>query len=165
MLAQNQLVLRPADILRPHDFVGFAVLQHAVLMNPGFVGKGIGTDHRLVRLHRVAGNLRNQAWKPAQSASHRYGFDRKYIATRAHRHHDFFQRSIASALAKTVDRALDLPCAGQYRGQRIGDSQTRDRCGNAQTRPPCPNSARAQSTGAWFRRTGRECCSPRYPAR
>ena len=61
MLAQHHLVGAPAHILGAHDFVGFAVLEHAVLMDAGFVGKGIGADDGLVGLHREAGNAGHQA--------------------------------------------------------------------------------------------------------
>jgi hypothetical protein len=38
----------PADILRAHDFVGFAMLQDAVLMDARLVRKGVGADYRVL---------------------------------------------------------------------------------------------------------------------
>ena len=40
--------------------------------------------------------------------------------TRLQRHHDFFERAVAGALAYAVDGALDLAGAGDYRGQTVG---------------------------------------------
>ena len=56
MLAQNQLVRRPANILGAHDFVCFTVLEHTVLVNAGFVGKSIRPDDGLVWLNRETGD-------------------------------------------------------------------------------------------------------------
>ena len=51
-LAQHQRGLLHADILGTHDLVGLDVLQHAVLMDAGFVAEGVLADDRLVVLHR-----------------------------------------------------------------------------------------------------------------
>jgi len=40
----------------PHDFVGLALLEHAVLVNPRGMGERIGANGRLVRLHRKTGH-------------------------------------------------------------------------------------------------------------
>ena len=58
--AQHQLVRAPAHVLGAHDFVGLAVLEHAVLMDAGFVRESIGADDGLVRLHRIAGDAGDQ---------------------------------------------------------------------------------------------------------
>ena len=50
----------PADGLGAHDLVGFAMLQHAVLVDAGLVRERIGADDRLVGLHRIAGDARNE---------------------------------------------------------------------------------------------------------
>ena len=55
-LAERQPIVMPAYILGTHDFIGLAMLQHAILMYTRFVRERIGTDHRLVRLHRIAGD-------------------------------------------------------------------------------------------------------------
>jgi len=60
MLAEHHPVGVPANILGAHDFVGFPVLEHAILMNAGFVGESIGADDGLVRLHRKSGDGRHQ---------------------------------------------------------------------------------------------------------
>ena len=45
------------------------------------------------------------------------------IVTDAKRHHDFFERRVARALADAVDRALDLPHAALDGGQAVGDGE------------------------------------------
>ncbi len=52
VLAQHQFRIGHSHRLWRHDFVGQGILQNAVLMNAGFVGKCIATDNRLIRLHR-----------------------------------------------------------------------------------------------------------------
>ena len=51
-LAERQVVGAPAHVLGAHDLVGLAVLQHAVLVDPGLVRERVGADDRLVGLHR-----------------------------------------------------------------------------------------------------------------
>ena len=93
------------------------MLEHPVLMNAGLVGEGIGTDHRLVRLHRIAGNLRNQLrrWHDLRRVD--ACFELEDIRTRPDSHDDFFERRIAGPLAEAVDSALDLTSPRQHRRQ------------------------------------------------
>ena len=60
VLAEHQRRLRHADFLGPHDFVGAAILQHAVLVDAGFVRERIAPDDRLVGLDALAGQRRQQ---------------------------------------------------------------------------------------------------------
>ena len=39
VFAQDQVAFVNADILGPHDFIGAGFLEHAVLMDPGLMGK------------------------------------------------------------------------------------------------------------------------------
>ena len=48
------------DVLGPHDLVGRALLEHAVLMDAGLVGERVAADDRLVALHLHAGDVRHQ---------------------------------------------------------------------------------------------------------
>src|ERR1700710_2316458 len=57
MLAEDDAVRRKPDIFRFHDLVGFPILKHAMLMDPGFVSEGIGADDRLVPRWRYVGDL------------------------------------------------------------------------------------------------------------
>ena len=56
MFAEQQFVGAPANIFSPHDFVRFAMLEHAILMYAGFMSKRVGADDGLVRLNRKTGN-------------------------------------------------------------------------------------------------------------
>src|SRR6266508_1924207 len=64
MLAQDDPVALQADLEGIHDLVGGPIGQHTVLVDPRFVGERRRADHRLVRLHRVAGGHRDQAGGP-----------------------------------------------------------------------------------------------------
>ena len=55
VLAQHQPRLADADHLGPHDLVGLLVLEHAVLVDAGLVGKGIRADDGLIGLDGDAG--------------------------------------------------------------------------------------------------------------
>ena len=87
------------------------------------MGKGIGANHGLVRLHHETGGLADHA------AGRQYvmGIDAEVqpeiVAPGLDGHHDLFQAAIAGPLAQTVDRALDLARAADLdAGERIGDS-------------------------------------------
>jgi len=48
MLAEHEIGARQPHILRPHDLVGRVMLEHAVLMNAGFVRERVFTDDSFV---------------------------------------------------------------------------------------------------------------------
>ena len=57
VLAQDQGGARNADHFGPDDLVGQPVLQHAVLMDAGFVGEGVPAHDGLVGLGKAAGEV------------------------------------------------------------------------------------------------------------
>ena len=124
MLAQHHAVGGQAHVFGTHDLVGLAMLEHAVLMNAGLVGEGIGADDGLVGLHRKAGNARHQPRAVHDPGGveviHGAG---KNVAPGFHRHHHFLQRGIAGPLAQTIDGAFHLARAIHHRGQRVGRGQ------------------------------------------
>ena len=67
------------------------MLQHAILVDTRFVCKRIGTDNRLVRLHRIAGDAGDQLGSRYDLGRVDTGFAGKYILPCAHRHHYFFE--------------------------------------------------------------------------
>ena len=58
VLAEHERIPRRAHVLGAHDLVGAAILQHAVLVDAGFVRERIAADDRLVHLHALTGELR-----------------------------------------------------------------------------------------------------------
>ncbi len=56
VLAEDEVRAADADVPGPHDFVGGRVLQHAVLVNPGFMRECVLADDRLVARHVHAGD-------------------------------------------------------------------------------------------------------------
>ena len=69
VLAEHQVGLREADVLGPHDFVGRALLEHAVLVDAGLVGERVAADDRLVALHVHAGDVGDAAGWWARAAA------------------------------------------------------------------------------------------------
>jgi len=61
MLAEHELCARETDVLRTHDLVGLAMLEHAVLMDAGFVRERVVADDRLVARNRRPDEVREQA--------------------------------------------------------------------------------------------------------
>ncbi len=117
MLAEHQLISVEPDRFGSHDFVGFLVHQHTMLMNAGFVSKGIGPDDRLVRLDDNPRNSREQSTGTVDM----FGVDiihiREDIAACPHCHDDFFKRAVPCSLADPVDRTLNLAGTGLDSGQ------------------------------------------------
>jgi hypothetical protein len=48
VFAQHNLIIFQPNQLGIHNFICEFVLQHAILVNARFMGKGIGTDNRLL---------------------------------------------------------------------------------------------------------------------
>ena len=97
------------------------MLEHTVLVDARLVGEGIGPHHRLVGLHRVAGDLAHQLGRGHDLPRVDAGVTAEHVRPHLDRHHDLLERGIARALAEPVDGALDLPRTGLHRRQRIGD--------------------------------------------
>jgi len=121
VLAQHQPGAFPAYVFGIHDLVGSAVLQHAVLMDAGFVRKGVVAHDRLVDLHLQAGD----AGETAADGDDAVGTDvrvraAELLASGRQRHDDFFQRGVASAFANAVDGYLCLTGASRNRCQCVG---------------------------------------------
>src|SRR5690606_14603375 len=119
-LAQGQLVGMPTNRLVTHDLVGFAVLEHPVLVTARTVGKGVGADNGLVRLHRETGDARHQARCTADVLGTNTGIHQEYVLAGTQSHDDLFQRGVTSPLAQTVDGAFHRARTGSDRGQRVG---------------------------------------------
>src|SRR5690554_7582079 len=128
MLTQHQAVGVPAYVLGTHDLVGLAMLEHAVLVNTGLMGKGIGTHNCLVRLNRETGNGGYQARRRNNVLGIDPGVDMEQILPGTYRHHDFFERGVTGTLAQAVDGALNLACTAADRCQGVGYEIGRASC-------------------------------------
>ena len=91
VLAEHERRLRHADFLGPHDLVGAAILQHPVLVNPRFVRERVAADDRLVRLHALARQRREQLTRREDLARVDPGGKRQAIGADPRRHHDLFE--------------------------------------------------------------------------
>ena len=123
VLAHDQVGRALADILGLHDLVGFAILQHPVLVDAALVGEGVLADDRLVELHGEAGHRRDEAAGAGDVARVNVGLVGQAVAAHLQGHDDLFQRRVAGPLADAVDGALDLASAAQHAGQAVGHSQ------------------------------------------
>ena len=99
------------------------MLQHAVLMDAGLMGKGIGADDGLVGLHRKAGDRGDEPRRLGDELGLHAGVVGHAVVARAQRHDDLLERGIAGPLAEAVDGAFDLARTGADGGQRIGDGK------------------------------------------
>ena len=123
VLAQDELALRHTNGFRPHDLVGLFVLEHPVLVNPRFVGKGIGADNRFVGLHMHACTTRDQLAGAHDLSGIDAGLHAVERSARVHRHHDFLKSGVAGSLSNAIDRNFDLPGTGSNACQAVGSGK------------------------------------------
>src|SRR5438309_904691 len=91
------------DVLRSHDLVGPWILDDAVLVDARFVGEGVPTDDRFVRLDRLAGEPGEQLAGLVQGWAVHAGVEGQRIAADAERHHELLERGVPGALADAVN--------------------------------------------------------------
>jgi hypothetical protein len=111
-LPRTSLVAAQADGFGLHDFIGHGVFQHAVLVNAGFVGKGIGAHDGFVGLHHDAGDHADQAAGGIDVLGVDAGFERHEILAGVQGHDHLFHGGIAGPFADAVDGHFGLPGAG-----------------------------------------------------
>jgi hypothetical protein len=125
MLAQNDFRLALTNCGWIHDFVGRALIQHAVLMDTRFMCKRITTNNGLVVLNGIGSEATHQTRSASQFLGLDTGIDAtEVIGTSTERHHDFFQRSVTGTLTQTVDCTFDLTCTQLHCSQRVGNGHT-----------------------------------------
>jgi hypothetical protein len=121
VLAEDDLGAGVADLDRVHDLVGVPVGQHAVLVDAGLVGEGVGPHHALVGLHRVAGQQADQA-RGAGDLARVHGAGVAHGGAVGAQHHgDLLHGAVAGPLADAVDGHLDLAGARPHGRDRRGD--------------------------------------------
>ena len=115
MLAEDDAFGGEANVFGFHDLVGLAVLEHAVLVDPGFVGEGIASYDRLVARRRAVGDLRQRAAGVHDPRGIDVGGHAERVGAGLQGHDDILERAIAGALTDAVDGAFDLPRAAANR--------------------------------------------------
>src|SRR5216117_1038890 len=121
VLAQDELVGRPSDVLRPHDLVRELLLQHTVLVDPRLVGERVLAHDCLVRLDVDARDVREEPRGLEDLLGLHARVDAEEVLASAKRHHDLLERRVPRPLADPVDGALDLPRPVHDGRQRVGD--------------------------------------------
>src|SRR2546421_7963512 len=114
MFAQHETYAVPSNRLGAHDLVGEPVLEHAILVDSGLVGEGIGADDRLVGWHIDADAFRDETRDAGKLARLDIGVESEEGAARMERHHDFLERGVAGALTDAVDGTLGLSGASPH---------------------------------------------------
>ena len=123
VFAQHQRVFGHANALGFHDFIGFRILEHAVLVDAGLVRECVATDNGLVGLDARAGYGRHYATGRVELRGIDAGFELVVVIPCAQRHYHFLQRAVAGALPDSVDRAFHLAGAALDGAQAVGYGQ------------------------------------------
>ena len=93
------------------------MLQHAVLVNAGFMSECIFANDRFVARCVHAGDVGDESRGGVQTSGVDTGLDIEELRTRLDRHDGFLKAAVAGALTDAVDRAFDLPRSGLDRRQ------------------------------------------------
>ena len=115
----------PADAFRRHDLIGGGVLQHAVLVDAGFMREGVAPDDRLVRLHVEAGD----AWPAACEVRRMFCVSRCRCCTGTASGRVRIAITTSSSEALPARSPMPLMvhsicrAPARDRGQRVGDRQ------------------------------------------
>ena len=123
MFSENQLPLGNTDRFGRNDFVGERILEDAVLVNAGFVGKRVRAYDRFVRRYRRTCNFRQQAAGGIELFEADIGSYAERGLPHIQQHDDFFQCGISRAFADAINGQFELARARLYRGERVGDAQ------------------------------------------
>jgi hypothetical protein len=123
VLAKHEIGAGHAHVVRPHDLVRRVMLQHAVLVDAGFVRERVLADHCLVARNRHARDAREQAAGRKQAPGVDAGVQAVDAFTHLERHRDLFERRIARTLTDAVDRAFHLARAAADGSEAVGHGQ------------------------------------------
>ncbi len=117
MLSENKPAARHSYFFGQNNFVGERIFQDAVLVNAGFVSECVGADDGFIGRDGDSRDRREQAAGGIDflEANIRRGAEMALADVK--RYCDFFERSISSAFADSVDRAFHLAGARGNRGE------------------------------------------------
>ena len=120
---QNDGAFRNSYGLRRHDLVGQFLLEDAILMDSGFMGKGVCPDNRLVGLNHHAGDLRNQTAGSINVSGDDLRMKTEQILPCAEGHDHLFEGGIPRPFTDSIDCALHLPGAILDGGEGVCNRQ------------------------------------------
>src|SRR5258708_19120866 len=123
VLSHDQRTRRYAYRFRRNDFIGQRIFDNAVLVDSSFVSERIRADDCLIRSDDSARDFCEQPACREKLIEFDAGGDAETVFANRQPHRDFFERSVAGALADSVDGTFDLANTSSYCGQGIGDSK------------------------------------------
>jgi len=83
-----------------HDLIGQSVLENPILVNAGFVSKGIGTYDRLISLNSQSGVVGDHTTSRVYLSGNDAAGEVEVLGTSVESHNDFFQGSIPTATVR-----------------------------------------------------------------
>ncbi|CNU14684.1 Uncharacterised protein [Salmonella enterica subsp. enterica serovar Bovismorbificans] len=116
---QVQLYLVQTDGLWRHDFIVFAVLEDAILVDAGRVGKSAAADNRFVGRDRHVTDLADGLAGAPDFVVIDVGVYVHDVFAHFNRHDHFFQCAVTGTFSDTVHRAFNLTRARIYCRQRV----------------------------------------------
>jgi hypothetical protein len=120
VFAEDHVGGRDAYGLGRHDLVGEGVGHHAVLVDAGLVGEGVGSDYGLVGRTAEADELGEQLAGGVELIHLDVVGVGELVAADHEGGGDLFEGSVAGTLADAVDGALDLSGSALDAGERVG---------------------------------------------
>ena len=124
MLADDEVGGITAHGLRGHDFVRLAVLQHAVLVDAGLMGEGVGSDDSLVVRNGLADSHGEQAAGRIELRADDIAFEAVVVLAHGQVHGHFLERRVAGAFAYAAQGDFGLTGAHAQGGKGVGHAQS-----------------------------------------
>ena len=123
MLADDKIGAGAADGLRGHDFVSFAVFEHTVLVDAGFMGEGVAAHNGLVGRNGLTDDHGQQPAGREKLFGPDVGIKPEHVVPHLEGHDHFLQRGVARPFADAGQSHLGLSGSGLEGGQSVGHAQ------------------------------------------
>lgn len=124
VFAEYEVLADITDVFGAHDFVGGAFLEDAMLVDAGFMGKGILAYDGFISLDLHSCDGGDEVAGGIEFLSDDTGANFVVIAASAECHDDFFEGGISGTLPEAVDGAFDLASTGFDGREAVGDSES-----------------------------------------
>src|SRR5688572_20313874 len=119
MFAKHEFGLIYPHVFRAHDLIRRLMLEHAILMNAGFVCKRIRAYDRFVGLHNHARVITDKSTDTRDLPGFNSCLKAKDWMPGFEGHNNFFKRCIAGALTYSIDGHFCLSRTRSDSSQRV----------------------------------------------